>query len=150
MRTLPLRLAEAVISLYPEDAEGNAVTASPVWIGARVEGVELDAQLEEVESTPSGAASREFEPLGELHHIRIERIWVLSAATLSGSALARGRFVLEILTEDRRLRVWHRRTYFGVTMLSNRLRSQGLMHYGEQQEFRARRYVEASGPRAST
>lgn len=145
MRTLPLRLAEAVISLYPEDAEGNAITSSPVWIGARVEAVELDSQLEEVESTPSGAASREFEPLGELHHIRIERIWVLSTATLSGSALTRGRYVLEILTEDQRLRVWHRRTYSDVTMLGNRLRSQGIMHYGEQQEFRARRFTETGG-----
>ncbi len=151
--TIPLVLASATISLYPADVFGNAILTYPVWIGARAEGVTLDAEIQEVESTPSGAETDEYEQVSESHEINIERIWVLPKGPNGNPGgvlgrdyeLPRGKFVMIIYGEDKlRTGIYHQRTYYYVTPKRYGLRSQGIMEFGANQVFRAR-YFEATG-----
>lgn len=141
--TIPWVLAEGVLTLYLADALGNPV--QEVWMGARVEGLEASGNIEEIESTPSGAAYDEFEQLGESHEIRIDRIWVVRAGDRADFRAQRGRYAMVIYHEDRVTGVWQRRTYYFVTTKQLNLKSNGLMEYAENQSFRARYFIGEDG-----
>lgn len=150
MRTIPLVLSEASLTLWPAAASGDPILSEPVWIGARVEGLEIEGALEEVESTASGAAQRQYEPGAESWLIRIQRIWVVATNSLKGFDLRRGRFVLQIVHQCRKAGTYHRLTFYGVTMRSQKLQSKGLMEYAEAQEFRAEWSTQEGGTLPAT
>lgn len=144
MRTIPLILAHATLTLYRADVAGNPT--DPVWMGARVEEVELLQEIEELDTTPSGAIYPEFTQGFEIHEIRIGRIWVLSSRPAGHDyQLSRGQFVMVIFGEERSTGVWHKRTYYGVQARRYDLRSRGIMHFGADQLFRAKHFESDHG-----
>lgn len=145
MRTIPLLLNQASIVLYPQNSTGGAVTSAPIWFGARVEGLAMSGEIEEIPSTPSGAAYLEYEQGHEQYLIKIGRIWVIASDTIRPASLTRGKYVLDIIHEDPKKNLWHRYTYFNTTVRSFEVQSVGIMHYGEAQEFRSTRRTEDSG-----
>lgn len=157
-KTLPFLLVEAKISLFVADAAGQPILTKPVWVGARAENVELNAEITDVDATPSGAAYDQYAQLSEGHEISIERIWVLplganagpGAAALTDFDLARGRFVMQVFWLDRKTRLWHQRTYYGVQAKRYGLRSNGILHFGSSQVFRAQYFTRSSGTSSST
>ena len=145
MNTLPLILHQATLTLYQADSNGDPILAQIVWMGARAEGVELMQEIAEVESTPSGASYPEYEPVFEENEIRIARIWVLPQDTLADYELSRNKHVMVIHGIDRRTGIWHRRTYYNVRGRRYDLRSNGIVHFGSDQVFRASHFVSTAG-----
>lgn len=146
MRTIPLILAHATLTLYHADAAGNPILSEPVWMGARVEELELLQEIEELETTPSGAIHPEFTQGFESHEIRIGRIWVLSSRPAGRDyQMSRGQFVMIIFGEERSTGIWHKRTYYGVQARRYDLRSRGVMHFGADQSFRAKYLIPDHG-----
>lgn len=143
--TLPLILATGRLSLFAADVNGQPILTQPIWMGARAEGLRLDADIEEVPATPSGAIHDEFAQLSEQHEIAIERIWVLPLGAEAGPGAARfvdydfkrGRYVMQVFGLDERTGLWHERTYYNVQAKRYGLRSNGVMQFGSDQIFRA-------------
>src|SRR4051812_8588826 len=102
--TVPLLLVEGTLSLFAADLNGQPILTRPIWMGARVEGINLTAEITETEATPSGAAHDDFQQLSEAHDISIDRIWVLPFGPEAGAGavrmvdydLSRGRYVMQV------------------------------------------------------
>lgn len=156
--TIPLILAEATITLFATDINGNPILTRPIWVGARAENLQLVGDLQEVEASPTGAAFDEYAQLSEAHEITIERIWVLPVGPEAGPGasrmvdfqLQRGFFVMQIFGIEHKTGLWHQRTYYGVQTKRYGLRSQGVSYFGSDQVFRAQRYVQAKGSSGSS
>jgi len=139
----PLILLEATLDLYPQDVNGAAVTGSPFWLGVKAEGLRMDENMEEVESTPTGSEYRVFEDLNADQSITVEQIWKVDGATFLDPRPARGsRYVMNIAWEDERTKKCHQRTYYGVQFRRNSKTSRGVMESINNQSFRAQYYVE--------
>lgn len=141
---IPLVLVNCTLSFWEADAEGNPV-GDPLWIGARTEGAQIAARFGEVNSTPSGASTEEYEQLGIEYLIRMGRIWVIDGKTRKTFKLERKKYVMGIYGEDERTGVYIRRTYFGVHAQSDDLDSVGIQYFKQEQSFRARSYIETDG-----
>jgi hypothetical protein len=135
---LPLFLYEAVLSLYPEAADGSPDRANPVWWGAAANGLRLGLEYEEIVVSGSGDRYPTAHHVGEQHLIDVERTWILRRADMGGSDFVPGRnqrYVLEIVWQAGG--VWCSRLYSGVTGRSAGLESQRTLHFGSRQSFRA-------------
>lgn len=152
-KSLPLILAEGTLSLFVADASGQPILTQPVWFGARAEGLELSAEIAEIEATPSGAVYDQFAQLSELHEISIERIWVLPIGPESGPGavkmvdydLRRGQYVMQVFGIDPKTGLWHQRTYYGVQAKRYGLKSNGVTYFGANQAFRAKSFTTSHG-----
>ena len=153
-KNVSLLLAHATLALYPQDTSGQPILSNPVWFGARAENVRLGGELDEIESTPSGAWSLEYEQTDEQYEIAIERIWVVPTGFVTAQGIApasrdfqlkRGRYVLVVQAEHRKTGIWIKRTYYGVTAKRYDLASQGVLHFGANQVFRAQFVISESG-----
>ena len=51
---IPYMLHEAVLSLYPAAADGQAIVAAPVWSGALATGLRMSMEFEEVKLQGAG------------------------------------------------------------------------------------------------
>jgi hypothetical protein len=147
MRTIPLTIGQATLTLYAADALGNPLLDAPVWMGSRIEGVELQHQFGEVESTPTGASFPEHELLGEYHEIRIERIWAVPLDTFRDYQLTRQGCVMVIAWRDEESGTWQRRTYYGVKGRAYNFKSTDWKRMAllTDQMFRARSMVSEGG-----
>lgn len=74
---------EAIVSVYPTDANGEAITASPVWLGASVKGLHITERLVEVVDHPSGAPYGVAHHIDEEHSISMERLWIAETPLVS-------------------------------------------------------------------
>ena len=149
MSTVALSLGEATINLYPEAANGEALTDQAVWMGACVENLRLAGTFEGVLIAPTGVLYRKKKITDESHQIQIGRLWVLPTANLLDYQPIRNqRFVLEIVWQHDGNDIWHKRTYYGVTPENYNLASMDLDgtagQFGAEQEFRAERFTPAS------
>jgi hypothetical protein len=143
----PLLLREAVISLYPADATGNPITTAPVWCGTVANGLKLGLTWMESLSFSSGDYYKTAHHDDEAHVIDIERTWIIRSAT-PGEAVGpqrNGRYVLEIVWNDVRERIWYKRLYYGVTARSSDLNSDGARAHSNPQSFRAQYFVASGG-----
>lgn len=140
-------LREAVISLWRADVAGNPILTQPVWCGDVANGLRLTEDWEETRSFSSGDAYKTAHHEDEEHRIEIERTWRVRVQSPGGaSGPQRGeRYVMEILWFDARARLWHKRTYYGVTGLSAGLDSDGPRQHNQRQVFRAQRYTQTGG-----
>lgn len=148
VKTIPLKLAECVTTLYRADGALNPILDAPVWVGSKTEGLEVDGRIAMVDSTPSGAIYGEEEQLGESHDIGFERIWAVNPASSGADrdfVLARGKYVLVVYWESKRTRFWQKRTYYGVQCRGVSMRSNGQVYFGQRQMFGARFYVPDEG-----
>lgn len=144
---VPLLLREAVISLYPADANGNALIAAPVFCGVCANGLRLGLSWEEELGFTSGDAYKTAHHNDEQHAIEVDRSWVLRTAApgeLVGPQRGQ-RYVLEIVWSDVRERLWYKRLYYGVTGRSSDLNSDGARSHNNPQVFRAQRFVPSGG-----
>lgn len=140
-----LVLADATISLYPALPDGEPNLDLPIWPGACAENLRLPRAFEEIESTTTGNAYRQYETLGELLEIHIERIWMVEGVTfLPFQPVRGGKYVLNIAWEDREAGKCYQRTYYGVQIRDDSVASQGVLHFLENQQFRAEYMVEES------
>lgn len=147
MRTIPLTISQATLTLYVADANGDPLLSAPVWMGSRAEGIELDDQYNEVESTPTCASYPEHEMMGEYHEIRIERIWAIPVDTFRDYLLTRQGYVMVIEWRDEVTGTWQRRTYYGVKGRTYNFKSTDWrrQHLLTNQAFRARSMTTEGG-----
>jgi hypothetical protein len=149
--TLPLLLREAVISLYPADAAGAPLVAAPVWAGACANGLRLGQSWEEQLSYSSGDRFKTAHHADELHAIEIDRTWIIRT-TSPGETSAperNARYVMEIVWNDVRARIWHKRLYYGVTGRASDLNSDGPRQHNNAQSYRAETFVPDGGTGAA-
>jgi len=152
-KTLPLILATGTITLFTADLDGQPILTQPVWMGARAEGLQLSAEISEVEASRSGAPFDEYAQLSELHEIAIDRIWVLPLGPEAGPGaerfvdydLTRGRYVMKVFWIDERSGLWHERIYYGVQAKRYGLQSNGVIQFGSNQVFRAQYFLPGRG-----
>lgn len=139
-------LHEATLTLFPTGASGEALTDSPIWIGACEEDLSLAHGLVEFRIAGSGDAYPRAFHTGEETLIDIGRLWVLPLPGMDDYKPARNqRHILEIVWSDEKRNLWTKRTYYGVTARNYDLRSQGIMQFLASQSFRAERYTQRSG-----
>ncbi len=143
----PFLLREAVISLYLTDAAGNPITSAPVWCGAVANSLKLGLTWQEGLSFSSGDAYKTAHHEDEMHTIDIERTWVIRSGTPAEAAgpERNGRYVMEIIWNDVRERIWHKRVYYGVTGRSSDLVSEGARQLNNPQSYRAERFTRDGG-----
>lgn len=149
--SLPLLLREAVISLYPADAQGNPIISAPVWAGVCANGLRLGLRWNETLSFSSGDRYKTAHHEDEEHAIEIDRTWIIRTAS-PGEASGperNGRYVLEIVWNDLLQKIWHKRVYFGVTGRSSDLNSDGPRAHGNPQVFRAQYFTATGGTGAA-
>ncbi|HXJ56507.1 MAG TPA: hypothetical protein VNU68_07590, partial [Verrucomicrobiae bacterium] len=133
---LPLNcflIAEATVSIFPVDAEGEVDISDPVFEGKQAESIRIAESFEEIEDRPTGDRYPTFRHGAQLHAIEIGKLWELSLddtstpppeITLDAGASSPARdhvllrdqeYVLCIVWQDEeRPGSWHARTYFGV------------------------------------
>jgi hypothetical protein len=152
MRMTVHTLLEATISLYPTAADGSALLAYPIWIGAGAENLRLSDSVIEAETRETGSADPVVDILGRQHEIEIGRIWKLSPRSESfhfgkgAPVLAGQKFVLLIGWQDPRApRGWVERTYYGATPRTDSRASEGVLQFTETQGFRAEAMQERTG-----
>lgn len=144
---IPLFLREAVLTLYPTDAQGNALVTAPVWAGTCANSLKLGLAFVETLSFSSGDRYQTAHHEDEQHVIEVERVWVLRRSSPGElPAPRRGEtYVLEIVWNDRRERVWYKRLYYGVTGRSADLTSDGPRRHDHPQVYRAQRFTASGG-----
>jgi hypothetical protein len=148
-------LLDALVSLYPARADESADTEHPVWKEVCAEGLRLTPKPVVVETRPTGAAAPKRHPLVVTHEISLARVWApeLVAANPLGQADPQpdtGRYVLDVVWHDNEqteagLRMWHRQTYYGVTLESRERGDRERLESTENYVFAAERMETASG-----
>jgi hypothetical protein len=160
---VPFFLQEAVLSLYPMDAQGLPMTDYPVWLGAVANALRMGMDYEELLQASSGDRYQTAHHLDERHSVEIERTWLLrkpvlaggggdfgdtsglspTASALDGIPPRNQRFALEIVWWSEGY--WYRRWYWGVTARSAAWDSLRTLHFGARQSWRAERFTEEGG-----
>jgi hypothetical protein len=130
---------QAIISVFPTDAGGLAITSDPIWLGQSVTGVEITEEIDQIIDRPSGELYPEVHHGAVKHEVSIERLWevmvplvdppeelaVTLAATDQGGPLASNGIDYKIRTDrdyvmvilwvdDEDERRNHFRIYYGV------------------------------------
>lgn len=143
----PLLLREAVISLYPADASGEPIIAAPLWCGTVANSLRLGLTWQEGLSYSSGDYYKTAHHEDESHAIEIDRTWIIRSASPGENVgpERNGRYVMEIVWNDVRERIWYKRVYYGVTGRSSDLNSDGARQHNNPQTFRAERFTRAGG-----
>ena len=68
-------VSECEISVFPVDADGEALTDNPLWLGASADNIQISDSLEQIEDRPTGVPYPQVHHGAELHEITIGRIW---------------------------------------------------------------------------
>lgn len=68
-------VAEGQISIFPTDADGNAITTDPIYLGAVFENLTIHEGLEEIMDRPSGVVYPEAHHGAEEHTFDFEKLW---------------------------------------------------------------------------
>lgn len=141
---LPFFLHEAVITLFPAQADGQSLAGGAIWSGALATHLAIRSSLEEMKIAGSGDLYMRAMHLDEEHIIDIARTWILQRYALADFFPARNQqYVLQIVyTSDG---VWYQRTFFGVTGRVVAHESQGTNQFVVSQTFRAQHFSEANG-----
>jgi len=146
---IPYMLHEAVLSLYPAAADGQAIVAAPVWSGALATGLRMSMEFEEVKLQGAGERYTTAHHVDEEHVLTIDRTWLIRRAAPTDFVPRRNQqYVLEWVWYDSRERTWYQRQYFGVTARRVEWTSAGTNHFGTQQVWRAQRFVDNGGTKA--
>lgn len=148
-------LLDALVSLYPAMADGSADTEHPVWKEVYAEGLRLTPKPIVVETRPTGAAAPKRHPLVVTHEISLARVW--APELVAGNPLTQadpqpdaGRYVLDIVWQGNEqpaagLPMWHRQTYYGVTLESRERGDRERLEFTENYVFAAERVETSSG-----
>ncbi len=140
---IPFFLFEAVLSLYAQGPDGQALTDQPIWSGCDAKSLTMTGKLQEFVLAASGAAFPEVFHGNEFHNISIERVWTKQVNGLRTFVPEPGqKYVLLLLWKDERTRETLARVYFGVTGQAVTVQSQGVLYSTDKQEWRAERMVE--------
>lgn len=139
-------LPEAVLTLYPANADGTPQLDKAVWLGVEVNGLSIRDRWIKVETRPSGARFPRQHPLVPQYEISIERVWALPLAQLDGFIPTNSRYVLDIVWTEEDTRDWHREVYYGVTISERSRESRDRDgEFIEHQVFDAEYFVPSSG-----
>lgn len=139
-------LREASLSLYAAAADGSPLSDEPLFLGACEEGLELPVGYDTIVLRPTGALYPERYHARRPLQVLVRRLWVMAAGDLEDfSPGFNQRYVLDIVWQDPRKNLWHRRAYYGVTADEWNLSSNGIMQFAGEQIFHAQRYVSSSG-----
>ncbi len=142
---------EAIISIFPVDANGNPMVNAPIWLGECVTGLRIADTLKEVADYPTGAPYGKVHHVDESHEISIQKLWLVDIPmenpTPSGdigvdvlpsgqSRLNNGNdyrlqpdqeYVMSIVWQDKENpSQWYWRVYYGVTDCSFELSGNGI------------------------
>lgn len=159
-------VAEAQISIWPSDANGEPVLSCPLVVGAGVENLTIEEELEEVVDRPSGVPYPIAYHGAEIHSFSFERAWspdvtgddppadLAVEATAGNIAVGHGNaidvrlqpntnYVAVLVFQDMYdATKWVYRCYFGVTdqkrSLSGNAAEEGIR---SKQSFRAQYYL---------
>lgn len=142
----PFLLLEAVLTLYPQNSDGEALTDLAVWTGSCANGLKLSESLDELLLAGSGDLYETAYHVGEKHVIEIDRTWMIARPNAADYKPQRNQqYVLDIVWRSPKDGFWHRRLYFGVTARNYDLSSSGVRQFGASQVLRAQRYITSGG-----
>jgi hypothetical protein len=152
----PLFLYEAMLSLYPADADDLPMTDFPVWQGAVANGLRLGLEYEAIRMAGNGDRFQREHHVDESHTLEIERSWLLRKTpdpltagslpppTHAHSVSVEGDFIPErnrryvlVMVWKSSDGLWHQRTYNGVTSRAVAWESVRALHFSNRQSWRA-------------
>lgn len=143
---IALTLLEARVTLYPADAAGAPVLSQPLWLGAEAEELTLSGTWLTAETRPTGVAYPRRHNLIPLHEIQLGRVWALPLDQLAGFQGEHTTYVLDLVWQEAESGQWHRRTYYGVTLLTEAFASRSMdSGFSENQSFAAQYFTVATG-----
>ncbi len=144
--TTAVALSEAVVSLYPALASGQADYAAPVWLGATAQGGGWENTFGVRSRFPTGARAPKGVSGAQSLKLRFDRVWVRSSvAGQFDWQPGRGRHVLEVTWRDAGSGLWSRSRFHGVTMEGGSWSADGLYSFGTGQSFTATRIEALAG-----
>jgi len=142
---VPFLLANATLTLYRTNAAGSPITATPVWFGACEEQIRIEERWITAQSTPAGRRYPKRRALVPQYQIGINRLWVQQRDALGDFVPTSEVYVLDVLWYDEEMVVWHRKTFYGVTIDSRTWQSTEVFELRDEQMFNAEYYTEVSG-----
>ena len=144
--TICLNLIEAVVTLYPANADGTPQLGAPIWCGCDAENLHASERWLKRETMASGVRYPKKHLFVPQFEISIGRLWVLASNQLAGWDTAYTNYVLDIVWVEEETQEWHRKTFYGVT-LNERSWAAGDVERGlvENQIFDAQYMVPAGG-----
>ena len=114
---IALSLLESTVTLYPTDATGAPILASPIWSGVTVENLTIKERWLKTETKPTGAPYPRKHPLIQQYELSLGRVWSLQLPTSDGGLIITPqRYVLDIVWQDEDSNDWHRETFYNVTI----------------------------------
>ena len=155
MNSVAYTLLDARVSLYPALPDGSADTPHALWEEAYAEGLRLTPKPLVVETRPTGAAAPKRRPILVTHEISLARVW--APQLVAGTPLTQtdpqpdtGLYVLDIVWQNEeaaapRPGLWHRHTYYGVTLENRERADRERVEFTENYVFAAERVETDSG-----
>ena len=114
--TICLNLIEAVVTLYPANADGTPQLGAPIWCGCDAENLHASERWLKRETMASGVRYPKKHLFVPQFEISIGRLWVLASNQLAGWDTAYTNYVLDIVWVEEETQEWHRKTFYGVTL----------------------------------
>jgi len=135
-------LLEAQVTLYTTNADGTL--GAPLWSGQVAERLAVRERWITVETRPTGIPYPVQNPLVPQFTVEIDRVWALPLGQLNGFNPDAENYILDVLWQEGP--VWHRRTFYGVTINARSFASQTIeTEFADGQEFQAQYFIPASG-----
>jgi hypothetical protein len=139
-----LDLIEAVITLSQAQADGTPGQA--IWSGQVAEGLRVQERWMTVQTKPTGAPYPVNHPLVPTYEIAIDRVWALPLDNLIGFQPTAGNYVLQVVWTDEDSGIWHRRTFFGVTISARSFAPRSIeTEFVDEQEFASQYFTADAG-----
>ena len=144
LNTIVLNLLEAQVTLYATNADGSLGAA--LWSGQAAEHLSVKERWLTVETRPTGAAYPVQHPLIPQYDIAIDRVWALPLSNLTGFQPTSQNYILEVIWTEEESQQWHRRMFYGVTIVERSFAPQNIeSEFVDGQEFAAQSFLADSG-----
>ena len=135
-----LNLLECKLTLYGVLPDGSLGAA--LWSGQVAENLQVRERWITLETRPTGARYPVQHPLVPQYELSIERVWALPLSQLLGFQPTHTPYVLECVWTEEELGIWHRRTFYGVTIQQRTLNSVSIeAGHVDGQEFAAQYFL---------
>jgi len=144
LNTIVLNLLEAQVTLYATKADGSLGMA--IWSGQAAERLSVRERWLTAETRPTGAAYPVNHPLVPQYDISIDRVWALPLGNLTGFQPTSQNYILEVIWTEEETLQWHRRRFYGVTIMERSFATQEIeTGFVDGQEFAAQYFLADSG-----
>lgn len=147
MNESAVALSESTVALFPQQADGTADYAHPLWLGAKAHGGSIRTAHAVRMRHPTGRVTPVPVTAAGPTTVTLESVWVVRhAEPAADAAPVPGRYVLLLDWRDARTRVWQRSTFYDVAWQEAGWTAQGYYSFAHEQTFVAGRRVSTGGP----